>query len=154
MRWRPAQAVQRARQRYTLLWRKRLEQQAAGGSGHGELVRRGVWAGAPVRRDEVVRHSCLCVGCPAADRWGVHLPPAPSPRQSDVGEQQLQQLEQELTLDDLLLCRATAERLSHVAGSRAAPWALRLAGAMLAGAAAWALFHDLWLRWSAWCQTA
>lgn len=40
------------------------------------------------------------------------------------------------------------------AGSRAAPWALRLAGAMLAGAAAWALFHDLWLRWSAWCQTA
>ena len=40
------------------------------------------------------------------------------------------------------------------ARSRAAPWALRLAGAMLAGAAAWALFHDLWLRWSAWCQTA
>ncbi|OYY61116.1 MAG: hypothetical protein B7Y51_10805 [Burkholderiales bacterium 28-67-8] len=39
------------------------------------------------------------------------------------------------------------------AGSRAAPWALRLAGAMLAGASTWALFHDLWLRWSAWCQT-
>lgn len=31
---------------------------------------------------------------------------------------------------------------------------LRLAGATLAAAAAWALTHDLWLRWSAWCQTA
>lgn len=31
---------------------------------------------------------------------------------------------------------------------------LRLAGATLAAASAWALAHDLWLRWSAWCQTA
>jgi sulfite exporter TauE/SafE len=31
---------------------------------------------------------------------------------------------------------------------------LRLAGATLAAAAAWALAHDLWLRWAAWCQTA
>lgn len=31
---------------------------------------------------------------------------------------------------------------------------LRLAGAMLAAASGWALTHDLWLRWAAWCQTA
>lgn len=31
---------------------------------------------------------------------------------------------------------------------------LRLAGATLAAASAWALTHDLWLRWVAWCQTA
>ncbi len=31
---------------------------------------------------------------------------------------------------------------------------LRLAGATLAVASAWALSHDLWLRWSAWCQSA
>jgi sulfite exporter TauE/SafE len=30
---------------------------------------------------------------------------------------------------------------------------LRLAGATLAAASAWALSHDLWLRWSAWCQS-
>jgi hypothetical protein len=30
---------------------------------------------------------------------------------------------------------------------------LRLAGATLAVASAWALSHDLWLRWSAWCQS-
>lgn len=30
---------------------------------------------------------------------------------------------------------------------------LRLAGAMLAVASAWALWHDLWLRWVAWCQS-
>jgi sulfite exporter TauE/SafE len=40
------------------------------------------------------------------------------------------------------------------AGARAAPWVARLAGAMLVAAAGWALFHDLWLRWSAWCQAA
>lgn len=31
---------------------------------------------------------------------------------------------------------------------------LRLAGATLAAASAWALSHDLWLRWWAWCQSA
>ncbi|MDO9313774.1 MAG: sulfite exporter TauE/SafE family protein [Burkholderiaceae bacterium] len=30
---------------------------------------------------------------------------------------------------------------------------LRLAGATLVAASAWALSHDLWLRWTAWCQT-
>jgi sulfite exporter TauE/SafE len=39
------------------------------------------------------------------------------------------------------------------AGARAVPWITRLAGAMLVAASGWALFHDLWLRWSAWCQT-
>lgn len=32
-------------------------------------------------------------------------------------------------------------------------WMLRLAGGMLALASAWALSHDLWLRWVAWCQS-
>ena len=30
---------------------------------------------------------------------------------------------------------------------------LRLAGAMLAAASVWALWHDLWVRWVAWCQS-
>ncbi len=38
-------------------------------------------------------------------------------------------------------------------GAPASVLMLRLAGATLAAASAWALTHDLWLRWSAWCQT-
>jgi sulfite exporter TauE/SafE len=35
--------------------------------------------------------------------------------------------------------------------ARAADWGVRLAGAALAGAAAWALSHDLWARFIAYC---
>ncbi|MFM9917664.1 MAG: sulfite exporter TauE/SafE family protein [Rhizobacter sp.] len=38
-------------------------------------------------------------------------------------------------------------------GSSVSVLMLRLAGATLVAASAWALTHDLWLRWSAWCQT-
>lgn len=39
-------------------------------------------------------------------------------------------------------------------GARIQVLMLRLAGATLAAAATWALTHDLWVRWWAWCQSA
>ena len=38
-------------------------------------------------------------------------------------------------------------------GALAAPWVVRATGALLAAAASGALFHDLWVRAAAWCQT-
>jgi sulfite exporter TauE/SafE len=38
-------------------------------------------------------------------------------------------------------------------GALAAPWVVRASGALLAAAASGALFHDLWVRAAAWCQT-
>jgi hypothetical protein len=39
------------------------------------------------------------------------------------------------------------------AGVLAGPWVMRATGALLAAAASGALFHDLWVRAAAWCQT-
>jgi sulfite exporter TauE/SafE len=38
-------------------------------------------------------------------------------------------------------------------GALAVPWVVRASGALLAAAASGALFHDLWVRAAAWCQT-
>ena len=37
------------------------------------------------------------------------------------------------------------------AQARVLVWSTRLAGALLAGASAWALGHDLFVRFAAWC---
>ena len=41
----------------------------------------------------------------------------------------------------------------RMGGARAVPWVVRASGALLAAAASGALFHDLWVRAAAWCQT-
>ena len=41
----------------------------------------------------------------------------------------------------------------RMGGALALPWVVRASGALLAAAASGALFHDLWVRAAAWCQT-
>lgn len=41
----------------------------------------------------------------------------------------------------------------RASGVLAVPWVVRASGALLAAAASGALFHDLWVRAAAWCQT-
>ncbi|MDE2395842.1 MAG: sulfite exporter TauE/SafE family protein, partial [Burkholderiales bacterium] len=43
------------------------------------------------------------------------------------------------------------QRLGGHAAAAGAPWAARAAGALLAAASGWALFHGLWMRVAAYC---
>jgi len=100
-RWHPPEAVQHARRRYILLYRKKMELEKEAQTQPQSRSRRGTGGEAPQSHN---RNQGQGTHAAASSISG-----SATPRLSPIGEQQLLELENELSVSDIIVCRTTAK---------------------------------------------